>query len=286
MNFLRFRRQAFILSGVLAALSIVFLFVPGLNLGVDFTGGTILERQVEKAVSTSRVRDVLDESVPEVDLSGATVQILDSPNQFVVRTRQLDNTEIMQIDEAFNKEFGNLVVLRTDVVGPVIGRELIQKALLAVVLASFGILLYITFRFEYRFATVAVVALLHDVLLVIGFFALTQREVNSPFVAAVLTVLGYSINDTIVIFDRIRENLRFRRRESYAEIVNTSLKQSLSRTLNTSVTTFIVVFMLVLFGGSAIRDFALALLLGIVIGTYSSLMLAGPLWETWVRKSQ
>ncbi|NLJ80311.1 MAG: protein translocase subunit SecF [Firmicutes bacterium] len=286
MNLLRFSKSSFVFSSFAVALSILFLVVPGLNLGVDFTGGTILERQVEDVVTTSQVRKVLDEAVPQVDLSGAAVQLLDSPNQFVVRTKELDNAEILLIDQAFEKEFGELVELRTDLVGPVIGQELIRKALLAVVVASLGILIYITVRFEYRFATVAVVALLHDVLIVLGIFALTGREINSPFVAAVLTVLGYSINDTIVIFDRIRENLRFRKKESYAEIVNNSLQQSLSRTINTSVTTFIVVFMLVVFGSSAIRDFAFALLIGIVFGTYSSLMLAGPLWLTWVQMRQ
>ena len=286
MNFLRYRKSAFIFSGLLVALSILFLFVPGLNLGVDFTGGTILERQVSSNVTTSGVRRVLDEAVPDVDLSGAVVQLLDQPNQFMVRTKELDNNDILRIDQAFNREFGGLIELRTDVVGPVVGKELVQKALLAVVISSLGILAYVTIRFEYRFATVAVLCLLHDILIVLGFFALTGREVNSPFVAAILTVLGYSINDTIVIFDRIRENLRLKKKESNAELVNKSLNQSLSRTLNTSVTTFVVVLMLVLFGGTAIRDFAMALLIGIILGTYSSLLLAGPLWLEWTERSK
>ena len=167
-----------------------------------------------------------------------------------------------------------------------IGQELIRKAILAVVISSIGILAYITLRFEYRFATVAVVCLLHDVLVVLGLFALLGREVNSPFVAAILTVVGYSINDTIVIFDRIRENLRFRKKESYEEIVENSLRQSLSRTINTSITTFVVVLMLVLFGGRAIQDFALALLIGIICGTYSSLLVASSLWLAWTKKGK
>ncbi|NMA61502.1 MAG: protein translocase subunit SecF [Firmicutes bacterium] len=284
MNFLRYRKSAFIFSGILVLLSIFALFVPGLNLGVDFTGGTILERQVSTNVSTSGVRKILDEAVPDVDLSGAVVQRLDEPNQFMIRTKELDNSDILRIDQAFNREFGGLIELRTDVVGPVVGKELVQKALLAVIISSIGILAYITIRFEYRFATVAVLCLLHDMLIVLGFFALTGREVNSPFVAAILTVLGYSINDTIVIFDRIRENLRLGKKEDTADLVNRSLNQSLSRTINTSITTFVVVFMLVLFGGSAIQDFAMALLVGIVFGTYSSLLLAGSLWLEWTER--
>lgn len=286
MNFLRYRKHAFIFSGVLVLLSIFVLFVPGLNLGVDFTGGTILERQVNKKVTTSGVRKILDEAVPDVDLSGAVVQLLDQPNQFMIRTKELDNADIIRVDQAFSAEYGDLIELRTDVVGPVVGKELVQKALLAVLISSIGILAYITVRFEYRFATVAVLCLLHDILIVLGFFALTGREINSPFVAAILTVLGYSINDTIVIFDRIRENLRLKKKESNEELVNKSINQSLSRTINTSITTFVVVFMLVLFGGTAIRDFALALLIGIILGTYSSLMLAGSLWAEWADRSE
>lgn len=286
MNFLRHSKAAFIFAAIMVALSLILLFVPGLNLGVDFTGGAILERQVSQPVTTDQVTKVLDEAVPHVDLSGAVVQLLDEPNQFMIRTKELSNSEILSIDQAFENEFGDLVELRTDVVGPVVGKELIQKALIAIVISAIGILAYISVRFEYRFATTAVLCLLHDVLIVVGFFALTGREINSPFVAAVLTVLGYSINNTIVIFDRIRENLRLQKKQSYAELVNTSLNQSLSRSINTSITTFLVVLMLVLFGGSAIQDFAFALLIGILFGTFSSLFLAGPLWLTWAERKK
>ena len=211
MNILNYRRSAFIFASLMITLSIIVLLVPGLNLGVDFTGGTILERSVSQEPSTDSIRQVLDKTVPELDLSGAVVQILDNANQFMIRTRELDNADILKIDQAFDDNFGELVVLKTDVVGPTIGKELVQKALLAIAISALGILLYVTLRFEYRFAAVAVVCLLHDVLIVLGLFALLGREVNSPFVAAILTVVGYSINDTIVIFDRIRENLRFRK---------------------------------------------------------------------------
>lgn len=282
MNFVRYRKPAFIFSGVMVALSIIFMLVPGLNLGVDFTGGTILERQTAQKVTTDQVRKVLDEATPDVDLSGAVVQILDEPNEFMVRTRELSNADIIRIDQALEAEFGSLVELRTDVVGPVIGQELVRNALIAIVVSALGILAYISWRFEYRFATVAVVCLLHDVLIVLGLFALTGREVNSPFVASVLTVLGYSINNAIVVFDRVRENMRMKKRESYEVLVNKSLNQTLTRSLYTSITTLLVVVMLVIFGGSAIGDFATALLIGILFGTYSSLFVAGPLWLTWM----
>lgn len=286
MNLLRYRKQTFIFSGILVGLSIILLFFPGLNLGVDFTGGTLLERQTTRDVTVAEVRQVLDEAVPEMDLSGAIVQLLDRPNEFMVRTHELENADILRIDQAFERGFGSLVELRTDLVGPTIGQKLVQKAIIGIVIASLGILAYVSWRFEYRFATVSVICLLHNVLIVLGIFAITGREVNSPFVAAVLTVLGYSINDTIVIFDRIRENRRMKRKESLWELVNRSLNQSLSRTINTSMTTLVVVLMLVIFGGTAIQDFALALLIGIVFGTYSSLFLAAPLWLTWTERKK
>lgn len=286
MNFVRHKNTGFIVSGILVALSIIFLIVPGLNLGVDFTGGTILERQTSQSVTTTEVRRVLDEAVAEMDLSGATVQILDQPNEFMIRTRELDNADILSIDQAFAREFGSLVELRTDVVGPVIGKELIRGAIIAIVVSSLGILAYISWRFEYRFAVTAIIGLLHDISIVLGFFALTGREINSPFVASILTVLGYSLNNTIVIFDRIRENLRMKKKESYKDLVNKSLNQSLSRSINTSLTTLFVVVMLVIFGGTAIQDFALALLIGIVAGTFSSLFLVGNLWLLWMERNK
>lgn len=286
MNFVRYRNLAILFSAVMVALSIILLFYPGLNLGVDFTGGTILERRTEQNVTTDQVRKVLDDAVPEVDLSGAVVQLLDQSGDFMIRTRPLDNSEILRIDEAFSAEFGSLVELKTDVVGPVIGRELVRNAVIAIAVSVAGILAYIAWRFEHRFAATAVLCLMHDVLIVLGFFALTGREVNSPFVAAVLTVLGYSINNTIVVFDRIRENLRLKKKRSYAALVNDSLNQTLTRSLNTSITTLLVIVMLVIFGGSAIGDFAMALLIGILFGTYSSLFLAGPLWLTWMERNK
>ncbi|MGI6148835.1 MAG: protein translocase subunit SecF [Firmicutes bacterium] len=284
MSFVRLGKTCVMVSAALVALCVTMLLWPGLNWGVDFTGGTILERRVGRTISAGEVRSILDAAVPEVDLSRATIQLVEGDKEFIIRTQELSNNDIMRIDKAFQQEFGGLVELRTEVVGPVIGRELVRSAVLAVLVAAVGILLYVTLRFEYRFAAVAVAALLHDVALVLGSFVVLGREINSPFVAAILTVVGYSINNTIVIFDRIRENLRMSPREPVPELVERSIRQSLTRSINTSITTFLAAGMLVVFGGSAIRDFALALVIGLVVGTYSSVLVSGPMWLMWSGK--
>ena len=185
------------------------------------------------------------------------------------------------IDDSLSKHFGEVQARRTEMVGPVVGQELVKQALMALLLAAIGMLIYLSFRFEYRFATVAVLAVLHDALIVLGIFALLAKEINSPFIASILTVVGYSVNNTIVIFDKIRENMSFRKRESWAELANKSINETLTRSINTSLTTLLAVLALFFFGGATIQDFVLALLLGIVVGTYSSVFVAGPLWVVW-----
>ena len=285
MNFVDLRKKTFVLSAVLVGLSIILLFVPGLNIGIDFTGGTIIEREVDSQVTAQSVRTVLD-GMADLDLSGAVIQILDDSREFIIRTRTLESNQILAINSALDAQFGGLVERRTEVVGPVIGQELIRQALLALLIAAIGILAYVSVRFEYRYAVSAIIAALHDVLIVLGLFVITGREINSPFVAAILTVVGYSINDTIVIFDRIRENMGLRKKESREEVVNRSLNQTISRTINTSLTTFVVVLLLFIFGGTTISDFAFALLCGIVVGTYSSLFIASPIWLEWTLASR
>jgi preprotein translocase subunit SecF len=286
VSFVSIGRKSVMISGIVVVLCLVLLLWPGLNWGVDFTGGTILERRVGRGVSTGEIGAVMDGAVPEMNLSSSAIQLVDGDREFIVRTHELSNDEILRIDKAFEEAFGGLVELRTEVVGPVIGRELVRNAVLAVVVASIGILLYVAYRFEHRFAVVAVAALFHDVVLVLGCFVLLRREINSPFVASVLTVVGYSINNTIVIFDRMRENLKLSPKEPLPELVEGSIRQSLTRTINTSITTLLTVLMLVIFGGSAIRDFALALLIGVVVGTYSSVLVSGPLWLMWTERQR
>lgn len=286
MNIVGMRYKTFIVSAVAIILSLIFLITPGLNLGIDFTGGTLLERSVTKAVSVDEIRKVLNDDLPELEIGNAMIQKLDQKNEFIIRTRELSSSEIIEIDKALADAFGEVDQRRTAVVYPVIGRELISQAVVAMIIASIGILIYISFRFEFKFAVIAVAALLHDVIIIIGIFALFRKEINSTFIAAILTVVGYSINDTIVIFDRIRDNLGFRKKESDEVLVNNSINQSISRTINTSLTTFIVVVLLFLFGGASISDFALALVLGVIIGSFSSLFIAAPLWLEWTRLSK
>lgn len=286
MNIVGLRYKSFTVSAVAIILSLIFLVTPGLNLGIDFTGGTLLERRVSREVSVEEIRKILNDDLSELGIGNAVIQMLDQKNEFIIRTRELSSSEIIEIDKTLTDAFGGVDQRKTEVVYPVIGRELIRQAVVALSVASIGILIYISYRFEFKFAVSAVAALLHDVIIVLGIFALLGKEINSTFIAAILTVVGYSINDTIVIFDRIRDNLSFRKKESDEDLVNKSINQSISRTINTSVTTFIVVLLLFLFGGASISDFALALVLGVIIGSYSSLFIVAPMWLEWRRRSK
>lgn len=286
IDFVGNRKKAFLFSGIAIILSLIFLIFPGLNFGIDFTGGTLLDRRVEQEVTVEAVRGVLASGeLADLELGTPTIQLVGA-NEFIVRTRELTTDEIEMVDAALDNAFGELENRRTEVVHPIIGRELIVEALLALGLAAIGILIYVSVRFEFKFAALAVFALIHNVIIVIGIFALLGREINNTFVAAILTIVGYSINDTIVIFDRIRDNLSLRKKQSTDELVNTSINQSLTRSINTSLTTFIMVFFLFIFGGAGISDFALALALGIIIGTYSSIFIASLLWLEWTNATE
>lgn len=282
MDFIGKRNIWFAISGVLILVGVISLLGPGLNLGIDFTGGTLLERGFERPITAAQIRQVLnDAELKDIDLGKIVVQPLEGEKAAIIRLPALTNDQIQVVDKVLTDAFGKVETRRTEMVGPVIGRELINQALWALLLAAIGILIYVSFRFEYRFGVAAIVAALHDVIVVLGLFALLGREVNSPFVAAILTVVGYSINDTIVVFDKIRENIGFRKRESWADVANKSINQTLARSINTSVTTLLVVIALYLFGGSTIKDFVLTLFLGIIVGTYSSIFIASPLWVLW-----
>ncbi len=272
------------ISGVLLLIGLVFLMTVGLKPGIDFTGGTILQRTFEQPVTVAQVRQALTKApLSELDLArGSSIQR--SGNTIIIRTRPLSPEQERQVDAGLEQTIGKIVREKssTDTVGPVIGRELLAKAFWSVIIASVGILIYVAIRFEFKFGVAAIIALLHDVLMTMGLVALFGRfmglEVNSPFVAAMLTIVGYSINDTIVIFDRIRENLRFRKKETFEEIVNKSVNQTLARSINTVGTTLVTVLALHLWGGATLREFTLTLLIGITSGAYSSIFIASPLW--------
>lgn len=326
INFVGFRRYGFVFSGILILISILSLILHGgLNLGVDFKGGTLIQLKVPPQVGVSELR----ESLEATGLEGVEVQRFGEPgeNEYIIRVEIVETgLERLsdQIKNSLEDRFGpsTLEIRRVEMVGPKAGRELTDKALFALFFAILFIAVYISGRFEmkwmpsalmaisigipsyllkdfvglsylillvvfitlglcillrFRFALGAVTALIHDVIITVGVFSLTNKEFTLPIVAALLTIIGYSLNDTIVVFDRIRENLKKLRRETLREVINASINETLSRTILTSLTTLVVVIVLFLIGGGVIHDFAFALLVGVIVGTYSSIFVASPI---------
>lgn len=290
-SFVQHRRTAFIIAAVIIAAGIISLFLNNLNLGIDFTEGTILQLRLAKGYQMEEVREVLSPfGLDGVPLQRAGREGFTEGREVVIKAPYLAEAQRQEIIAAFQERWPEMTpedVLRVENVGATVGRELTREAFYALSLAAVGMILYITFRFEFKFALAAILALLFDVFTVLTIFSLFKIEVNSPFIAAILTIVGYSINDTIVIFDRIRENLkRFGRKKTLAAVVNDSINESLIRSLNTSLTTLVVLVALFtafnyFVGGMDLKAFALALLIGVVTGTCSSIFIAGPLWFSW-----
>jgi preprotein translocase subunit SecF len=275
-DFIKNRRTAHIISAVIILIGLISIVFQGFNLGIDFAGGTLIQIRFDKSVSTTEVRNVLS----EFNLSQSTIQNL-SGNEFVIRTEKIDSEQRKGILSAFRENLTDLEILRVETVGPVIGENLKRLALYALLFAFIGIILYITMRFEFKFSIVSIFALSHDCLIVLGIFSLLQKEITISIIAAVLTIVGYSLNNTIVILDRLRENIKFKTREPFENLINMSINQSLSRTINTALTTIIPILTLYFFGGNILSDFALALFLGMIAGTYSSIFIASPLLLEW-----
>ncbi|EOX3353303.1 protein translocase subunit SecF [Vibrio cholerae] len=278
IDFMRWSKFAFALSLVMIAASIFTLSTKWLNWGLDFTGGTLIEVGFEQPANLEQIRSALEAK----GFGDATVQNFGSARDVMVRLRPREGVagEALgnQILSAIKEETGVSVEMRRiEFVGPNVGDELTEAGGLAILVSLLCILLYVSVRFEWRLAAGAVLALAHDVIITLGIFSILQIEVDLTIVAALLTVVGYSLNDTIVVFDRIRENFRKMRKEDPAEIMNSSITQTLSRTLITSGTTLFVVIALFTQGGAMIHGFALALLLGITVGTYSSIYVASAL---------
>ena len=275
IDFMGKRKLASILSGVLIVVALASLLLRGLNLGIDFTGGTLVEVGYPQAVELPAVRDKLNEA----GFADAVVQHFGTSTDVLIRLAPREDVESAELsDQAFRalqSLDGNVDLRRVEFVGPQVGDELTEDGGLAMLYALIGILIYVGLRFEYRFAVGSVIALVHDVLITIGIFSLLQVEFDLPVLAAVLAVIGYSLNDTIVVFDRIRENFRKMRKGDSIEIINRSLNQTLSRTLVTSFTTLLVLLALFIFGGEIIHGFAMALIIGVLVGTYSSIYVAG-----------
>ena len=269
-DFMRRRKLAYVFSSLLLLGSVAGLVTQGLNFGIDFTGGTLVELGYSEAADLEAIRTALGGS----EFGDAIVQAFGSPRDVLVRLPQSTATGDADLSSRVLKILPGAEMRRVECVGPQVGEELTEDGALAMLYALGGILVYVMMRFTLKFAAGAISALVHDVLIVLGFFSVTQIEFDLPVLAAILAVIGYSLNDTIVVFDRIRENFRRLRKHQPVDVVNISLNQTLSRTLITSFTTLLVLFALFFLGGELIHAFATALIVGVVIGTYSSIYVA------------
>ena len=276
INFMKIKKLTLVISFILFSLSLFAVFFKGLNLGIDFTGGSLIEVRFENKINLNNLRN----EMKKLDLGEIQLQTIGNENDVVIRVQEKknsDGTDIKTINVI--KNFLNeksVEYRRTEFVGPKVGDELVNAGILAVMFSLIGILIYIWLRFQWNFAIGAIIALIHDVILTLGFFSLLKLEFNLATVAAVLTIAGYSINDTVVIYDRIRDSMRKYKQVTFDEVINISLNGTLSRTVTTSVTTLLALIALYIFGGIVISSFIIALIWGVLIGTYSSLYVASP----------
>ncbi|WP_319371212.1 protein translocase subunit SecF [uncultured Ilyobacter sp.] len=266
------------ISAVFVVFAIAGLLFKGLNYGIDFSGGNLYQLKFEKNITLGEVNSFFDEvskDFPQLDGKSRKVQV-SGENTVILRTSEMDEG---QKNDFLKKveNFGKYDLQKSDKVGATIGEELKTSAIYALILGCILIVLYITIRFEFKFALAAVIALVHDVIISVGGIALLGYELNTPFIAAVLTILGYSINDTIVVFDRIRETLKRKNSPELGEAINISINQVMTRSINTSLTTFLAVIAILIFGGESLKTFITTLLIGVVAGTYSSIFVASPL---------
>lgn len=287
IDFLGISRISVIFSLVLIMIGIISLIIKGgPKYGIDFTGGLSLHLRFEQPVNVGEIRSILS----GIGFGNSEIKGFAIGNEFLIRLQQQEDMDAVSdkiTNELMNKLPTNKFEIRSkDSIGPRIGIELRNNAVKAVLISLILILIYISWRFEFKFAIGAVIALFHDVLITLGFFSLLDFELSLAVVAAFLTLVGYSLNDTIVVFDRIRENLKVLRRETYLTIFNKSINQTLSRTILTSFTTLIVVVILFFFGGEVIHGFSFALVLGIIVGTYSSVFIASPIAYSWYLRSE
>lgn len=276
-NFMGKSKLAMVFSVLLLVASYGLLLTKGLNYGVDFAGGTVIQVKYD----TTAPIDTMREKLKANELfSGATISEFGSVDEVVIRMKTTTGnvtTDIGDLTREALQGSGNFEIRRVDIVGPTVGAELKEKGIMSLVLATIGILIYVAFRFEWRFAVASIAALVHDVSIALGALALFQIDVNLDVLAALLTLLGYSLNDTIIVFDRIREGVTNSKNSDLEEIINESVTRTLARTTLTSLTTFFVVFTLFMFGGEIIHPFAFTLLIGVVVGTYSSIFVASPI---------
>ena len=277
IGFIRYRMISFAVSGLLMLASIGLFFTAGLNYGIDFKGGTLIEvRNKSGPIELGAMRSRLS----KIGVGEVQIQEFGAPTDVLIRIEQQKGGEKNQQNaiRKVKETLGDSVdYRRVEVVGPTVSGELIQSGMIAILVAIFSVLLYIWFRFEWQFSIGAVAALVHDVVLTIGLFCLLQLEFGLSIIAAILTIVGYSLNDTVVVFDRVRENLRKYKKMPFSELLDHSVNDTLSRTILTSVTTLIALLSLYVFGGQVIRGFTFAMIWGVLVGTYSSVFVASPL---------
>jgi preprotein translocase subunit SecF len=281
-DFIRHRYKAYLITLLLTVPGLFVVLFRGVNYSVEFTGGTLIQVQSQKAVDVGAVRKALAERGVE----GAEIQTFGSDRELVIRARgaragtDADDTQATAsaLQQALDAVLGsgNYTILRTEAVGPKVGGELREKALMAILLSFVAVLIYLAYRFEWRFGVAAVIATAHDVLASIAFIGLVRLEVSLFVVAGLMTIIGYSLNDTIVIFDRIRENLHLRKRDQFADILNRSINETLPRTVFTGSTALGSLLALAILGGDVVRPFALLMLFGVIVGTFSSIFIAAP----------
>jgi len=275
--FMSWRKYANILSLVTFTLAVFFVATKGLNLGVDFTGGTVLEISYKQTADLTKVRDVL----ARLDMTDATVQNFGTSRDVLIRLPVKSEFSSAQLSEtvltALRLDNKTVEMRRIEFVGPQVGKELLENGALALLFVSLGIVAYLAVRFEWKFGVAGIIANLHDIVIILGFFAFFQWEFSITVLAAVLAVLGYSVNESVVIFDRIRENFRKLRRAPVTQVINNAITRTMSRTIITHGSTQMVVVSMLIFGGEALYYFALALTIGILFGIYSSIMVASPI---------
>jgi len=278
IKFSNYYKKLNLLSVSLIILSILVLLFKGINLGVDFKGGTLIEIRSENSkVDISEIR----QSFIKMNLGDVNVKKFGKENDYLVKIEVKKSTDedfIQSINKKLSSDLGSVINFRrVESVGPKVSNELLKSGLLAISLSLAAMLLYIWIRFEWQFSVAAIIALLHDVIITVGIFSFLSYEINLSIVAAILTIVGYSMNDTVVIFDRIRENLRKYSKSSISEISNISTNETLSRTLITSVTTLLALFSIYIFGGAILKGFSFAMIIGVIVGTYSSIFVATPI---------
>jgi len=276
IDFMKHRKLFLMISAIIVAASLLIFMIRGLSLSIDFTGGNVVQVQLKEEASVGEVREV----VGEVLQTNAVIQEF-GESAFIIRTQDDEEDAREKLIDALKLRYANMEILGFEKVGPVVGAELRHDAFVGMVVALIAILVYITLRFQFRFAVISVLALIHDSVVVIGAFSLTGLEVNATFIAAILTIVGYSLNNTIIIIDRIRENWKELRSKKIVKLVNESINQTLSRTIYTTLTTILPVIALYVWGGPVLLSFSFAFLVGIIVGTFSSICITTSLIVAW-----